>query len=87
MTTDGPERGHYAAVRHHLLSGRTRELLLHALCRLPEDLCEAVVLRDVDQLPCAEISMRLGVPVAVVKTRVNQARLALFRQLQTWSRN
>jgi RNA polymerase sigma-70 factor (ECF subfamily) len=61
---------------------RQARRLLSALCALPPDLRLAVTLRDVAGLSYQEIAARTGLPVRLVRSRVNQARLLLYRSLR-----
>ena len=45
--------------------------------RLPDLYREAFVLRDLEELPTAEVAELLGVDVAAVRQRVHRARLML----------
>jgi RNA polymerase sigma-70 factor (ECF subfamily) len=51
-----------------------RELIDRALATLPDELREAVVLRDVQGLEYKEISEALGVPLGTVESRIFRAR-------------
>jgi RNA polymerase sigma-70 factor, ECF subfamily len=54
-----------------------REVIDRALSTLPEDMREAVVLRDVQGLEYREISEALGVPLGTVESRIFRARQRL----------
>jgi RNA polymerase sigma-70 factor (ECF subfamily) len=58
-----------------------REMLLHALSRLPKKLREAVVLRDIKGLSYQEIVEKLNLPEGTVKSRINRGRIELGRAL------
>lgn len=64
-----------------LLSEETRGLLNRAIDSLPDDYLAVLVLRDVEDLPNAEIAETIGESVASVKSRVHRARMALREQL------
>ena len=57
-------------------------LLRKALDRLPPQLKEAVVLRDIEELSYEEIGEILKVPDGTVKSRINRGRVELTRYLQ-----
>lgn len=57
-------------------------LLRKALERLPPQLKEAVVLRDLEELSYEEIGEILKVPEGTVKSRINRGRVELARHLQ-----
>lgn len=57
-------------------------LLRSALDRLPPQLKEAVVLRDLEELTYEEIGEILKVPEGTVKSRINRGRIELARCLQ-----
>jgi RNA polymerase sigma-70 factor, ECF subfamily len=64
-----------------LLSEETRGLLNRAIDSLRDDYRTVLVLRDVEDLPNAEIAETIGESVASVKSRVHRARMALREQL------
>jgi RNA polymerase sigma-70 factor (ECF subfamily) len=57
-------------------------LLRKALGRLPPQLKEAVILRDLEELSYEEIGTMLKVPEGTVKSRINRGRLELSKYLQ-----
>ena len=59
-----------------------RELLKHALEKLPPTLRTAVLLRDIQELSYQEIADRLGLPEGTVKSRINRGRTELARQIR-----
>lgn len=59
-----------------------RELVRHALERLPLTLRTAVVLRDLQELSYQEIADQLGLPEGTVKSRINRGRIELARQIR-----
>lgn len=52
-----------------------------ALDALPEVFRQAVWLRDVEELPYAEIAQVLGVPIGTVMSRISRGRRALYERL------
>jgi RNA polymerase sigma-70 factor, ECF subfamily len=57
-------------------------LLRKALERLPPQLREAVILRDLEELSYEEIGEILRVPEGTVKSRINRGRVELAKHLQ-----
>jgi RNA polymerase sigma-70 factor (ECF subfamily) len=60
-----------------LASGDARETLAGVLERLPADLREVIVLREIEGLSYQEISEVAGVPVGTVMSRLSRARQRL----------
>lgn len=58
-----------------------REAVDEGLARLPVAFRMAVVLKDIVELPTAEVARVLGIKEATVKTRVHRGRLQLRREL------
>jgi RNA polymerase sigma-70 factor, ECF subfamily len=54
-----------------------RQMIDRALATLPEDMREAVVLRDVQGLEYKEIAAALGVPIGTIESRIFRARQRL----------
>jgi RNA polymerase sigma-70 factor (ECF subfamily) len=64
-----------------VLSGlQTQRIVREAIAALEPDYREALVLRDVEDLPYEEIAQITGVPEGTVKSRLHRAR-AQLRQL------
>ena len=57
------------------------EVLEQSIARLPTKLRMAVVLKDIVELPVADVAKIMGLKVATAKTRVHRARLMLRRDL------
>jgi RNA polymerase sigma-70 factor (ECF subfamily) len=66
-----------ATPESELLSGEAREVLEEGLALLPEHYRAILVLRDVEELSNAEVAEVLGESVALVKSRLHRARMAL----------
>lgn len=60
---------------------QARELLEHAIERLPVTYRSVVVLREVEDMSVAETASSLGVTEAVVKTRLHRAHAMLRKEL------
>ena len=58
------------------------ERVHRALLRISEDLREAVILRDLEELSYEEIADMLNAPLGTVKSRINRGRAELARLLQ-----
>jgi len=71
---DAPDRGVERAER----ARQVRE----AISRLPEDLRECVMLRDIEELTYQEIVETLGLPLGTVKSRINRGRIELAKILR-----
>jgi RNA polymerase sigma-70 factor (ECF subfamily) len=56
-------------------------ILHEALRALPPELKEAVILRDIEDMPYQEIADLLSVPEGTVKSRINRGRLELSKVL------
>ena len=58
------------------------EIIRHEVRRLPPLLRDVFLLRDVQQLPMADVADQLGISVAAAKSRLLRARLELRERLQ-----
>lgn len=58
-----------------------RNLLRQAMLQVRPSLREAVLLRDIQELPYQEIADRLALPEGTVKSRINRGRKELARQI------
>jgi RNA polymerase sigma-70 factor, ECF subfamily len=67
-----------------LLDAETREVLYESLIRLPEDLADVFIKRDIDELSNAEVAESLGISVAAVKSRLHRARVGLREDLDRY---
>lgn len=67
-----------------LLDTETREVLYESLLRLPEDLADVFIKRDIDGLSNAEVAEALGISVAAVKSRLHRARVGLREDLDRY---
>ena len=52
-----------------------------SLDRLPVELSQAVMLRDLQEMSYDDMAQLLGIPLGTVKSRINRGRLELARQL------
>jgi RNA polymerase sigma-70 factor (ECF subfamily) len=67
-----------------LLDSETREVLYESLMRLPEDLADVFIKRDIDGRSNAEVAEELGISVAAVKSRLHRARVSLREDLDRY---
>lgn len=66
------------------LSGERAAAVRAAVLALPEDLREAVLLAEFEDLPQAEIAAILGCSVKAVESRLYRARAQLRERLRAW---
>jgi RNA polymerase sigma-70 factor (ECF subfamily) len=67
------------------LAGReASDLLQSALAKLPPDLRETIILRDLQEMEYREIAQVLGIPEGTVKSRLNRGRAELARLLRKY---
>jgi RNA polymerase sigma-70 factor (ECF subfamily) len=72
--TDNPQKS---------IERREKQSQVHAaIKKLPPDLRECVVLRDIEELSYQEIVDRLQIPEGTVKSRINRGRLELAKILR-----
>lgn len=67
---------------HLLLTEEIRETILEAMRRLPDDLREAITLREVDGLSYDEIAQVMDCPIGTVRSRIFRAREAIDERLR-----
>ncbi|MFA5809160.1 MAG: sigma-70 family RNA polymerase sigma factor [Thermoleophilia bacterium] len=67
-----------------LLNNEARQVMDEAIAELPEMYRVVFVLRDVEELPAAEVAEVLGLSVAAVKSRLHRARLYLRNRLSAY---
>lgn len=77
---DPPARG--ASPLQGAVARETEELLAGAICELPEDAREVLVMRDVEGLSYEEIADVLEIPVGTVRSRLNRARTLLRERIR-----
>jgi len=76
LTTNGPSQ-------HDLAAGKELEKMVQeALRRVPVDLREAVILRDLQDMDYKEIAQVVGIPEGTVKSRISRGRAELARLLE-----
>ena len=64
-------------------TNRVQDTVVKAIHNLPEEFCEAVLLRDLNGFSYDEISKIINCPVGTVKSRVNRGRLRLQKTLRS----
>ncbi|MEQ8663967.1 MAG: RNA polymerase sigma factor RpoE [Gammaproteobacteria bacterium] len=67
---------------HLLLTEEIRETILEAMRRLPDDLREAITLREADGLSYEEIAQVMDCPIGTVRSRIFRAREAIDERLR-----
>jgi RNA polymerase sigma-70 factor (ECF subfamily) len=67
-----------------LLNAETRKIMEESVDRLPEELREVFLLRDIQEQSNAEVAKALDLTVAAVKSRLHRARLALRDRLNRY---
>ncbi|KAA3620841.1 MAG: RNA polymerase sigma factor RpoE [Proteobacteria bacterium] len=72
--TDSPERS--------MMTRQIAELLQATLRSLPEDLREAIMLREIEGMSYEEIAEVMACPIGTVRSRIFRAREALDRDLK-----
>ena len=63
-----------------------RDVLVRELSALPFEYRAAVVLRDLEGLPNAEVAEALGITVAAAKSRIHRGRMQIRDALAQWKR-
>jgi len=63
------------------LSGEVRQVMAKAIAALPEALRIVFLMRDVEDMPAADVADALGLTVAAVKSRLHRARMFLRDRL------
>ena len=67
-----------------LLTGELDEILAEGLSRLPDELREVFVMRDIEELSNSDFAERLQLTVPAVKSRLHRARLQLRDRLNRY---
>ena len=68
----------HRALEHKDLSGWLRD----TIDRLPVELAQAVILRDLQEMSYEDMAQELNVPLGTVKSRINRGRVELARRLK-----
>ena len=76
LTTKGPSQHEFAAGKE------LEKMVQEALKRVPADLREAVILRDLQDMDYKEIAQVVGIPEGTVKSRISRGRAELARLLE-----
>lgn len=66
-----------------LIEENKREILEKSLSELDKDLKILIILRDIEGLSYEEISESLKIPIGTVKSRLNRARVLLFKKVRS----
>ena len=88
FTEDSTDTGNpHLALERSDLSGWLRQ----AIDKLPSELGQAVILRDLQEMSYDDMAVQLKVPLGTVKSRINRGRVELARRLHRrrteWSKN
>jgi RNA polymerase sigma-70 factor (ECF subfamily) len=67
-----------------LLTAEMREVMAESIKRLPPELQEVFVRRDLGEMSNADVATELGLSVAAVKSRLHRARIALRERLNRY---
>jgi RNA polymerase sigma-70 factor (ECF subfamily) len=67
---------------HHLLRGEMEQTVNDTVAALPEELRQAITLREVDGRSYEEIALLMQCPIGTVRSRIFRAREAIDRQLR-----
>ncbi|WP_019000790.1 RNA polymerase sigma factor RpoE [Succinimonas amylolytica] len=79
---DGSERLHQRDNPENILeSTDVKRVIKEALQALPDDLRQAITLREIDDMSYDEIADVMGCPVGTVKSRISRAREIINRKL------
>ncbi|MBQ3681826.1 MAG: RNA polymerase sigma factor RpoE [Succinimonas sp.] len=79
---DGSERLHQRDNPENILeSSDVKRVIKEALQSLPDDLRQAITLREIDDMSYDEIADVMGCPVGTVKSRISRAREIINRKL------
>lgn len=70
-----------------LLTDEIRETILDAMNKLPDDLREAITLREVDGLSYDQIAEAMECPIGTVRSRIFRARDAIDQRLKPLMEN
>ncbi len=65
-----------------LLSDEVESTIFSAMKQLPEDLCTAITLREIEGLSYEEIAEAMDCPVGTVRSRIFRAREAIDKKLR-----
>lgn len=71
-----------ASPEHILLSEEIRQSILDVIENLPEDLKQAITLRELDGLGYEEIAQTMDCPIGTVRSRIFRAREAIDKVIQ-----
>lgn len=72
----------YATPERELLAGEIKHVILNTISDLPDDLKEAITLREMENLSYEEIADVMDCPIGTVRSRIFRAREAIDKQLK-----
>lgn len=79
---DGHGLKDIASPESQLLSDEIRATVLEAIDNLPDDLKQAITLRELDGMGYEEIAVTMDCPIGTVRSRIFRAREAIDKKLQ-----
>lgn len=79
---DGHGLKDIASPESQLLSDEIRATVLEAIESLPDDLKQAITLRELDGMGYEEIAVTMDCPIGTVRSRIFRAREAIDKKLQ-----
>ncbi|MGX5914294.1 RNA polymerase sigma factor RpoE [Aliidiomarina sp. Khilg15.8] len=79
---DGHGLKDIASPESQLLSEEIRATVLEAIDNLPDDLKQAITLRELDGMGYEEIAVTMDCPIGTVRSRIFRAREAIDKKLQ-----
>jgi RNA polymerase sigma-70 factor, ECF subfamily len=82
LRLDIPDAG--ATPEAAIARAEVQDLVRHEISRIPSLLRQALVLRELNQLPMPEVAERLGISVAAAKSRLLRARIELRNRLEKY---
>ena len=72
----------YATPERELLAAEIKKVILKTIADLPDDLKEAITLREMENLSYEEIAEVMDCPIGTVRSRIFRAREAIDNQLK-----
>lgn len=72
----------YATPEHELLAAEINKVVTDTISDLPDDLKEAITLREMENLSYEEIAEVMDCPIGTVRSRIFRAREAIDKQLK-----
>lgn len=81
---EGSEKLHQIDNPENILEGQdAKKLIIKTLNSLPEELKQAIILREIEELSYEEIAAKMECPIGTVKSRISRARETIDKELET----